>query len=288
MFHRKRHHHHQRSGPAAGSNSRSDLETNRLPSDPSAMSRALLDYSGQQQAGGQADLAPPAIPPRRSTSPVCPRTVELAASVLSDGALGVPDHSPSPIRRQPGNCPLPPRSQAASPESGMSSSPSSSSLTGLFRRKRSPMELVASQSFTAKSSTPSPSKPLPPPRPHRLVASNSTDEPKGRSPSPLPSANMLAAMVMGAIYSTGLDVSQGEEQQDSEQQSSQRRANAHNLPTLTLNAGKPSRSEPVSPSRLHDPRQPVPLSQSLSSLSLPLLWSNFAVHVVEREGASWL
>ena len=259
MFHRKRHHHHQRSSnPAAVSSSSrpADLQVNGP-----AASSALSDYTGQQASFlQQQELAPPALPPRRSTSPVCPRAVELATAAATEGAtFRLPDHSPSPVRRQVGGFPV--RSQAASPESGgsggagMTSSPSSSSLTGLFRRKRSPMELVTSQSFSYKSAS-SPSKPAVPPKPHRLVASSSTDEPKGRSPSPLPSGNMLTAMIMGTIHSAGLDMSQGQgEQQQQEQGTDQKRAN--NLPTLVLNAaaGQSARSEPVSPSLLHDPRQ---------------------------------
>ena len=125
---------------------------------------------------------------RRSTSPVCPKTVQMAAQ---EAFRLSSEHSPV---RKPKSSPASParatnHSLATSPDTHSSSS--SSSLTGLFRRKaRSPFELSASQSFS-----------LPPPRPHRnhhvSSANNSTQnsgyhactvlEPKGRSLSPLPS-----------------------------------------------------------------------------------------------------
>jgi hypothetical protein len=206
---------------------------------------------------------------RRCTSPVCSTTVEMAASMVEGFRL--PDHSPSPVRKQVGVS-LPGRSlSAASPENNnthtsLTSSPSS--LGGLFRRKRSPMDL-SSQSFHSKSPSSASGtelKPMTPPKPQRLnthgVSSGSVSvEQKGRSLSPMPSGNLLAAMVMNSIHSAVLDVGQSA----SERQS--RKANTlhhHNqpqqqqpLPQLVINAKSSEclaiSSEPTSP--FSDPRQ---------------------------------
>lgn len=226
MFHRKRHQHHnqqlqqqQQQQPKPQMPSQQHLRSSsvgsRSTSDSNASLIVLDDSVGDStslQVGqlatmdddigvGSAVVANPRSSSnslklmtiegfrRRSTSPVCPKAVHMAATEpfgLSS------DHSPV---RKPKSSPASParvanHSSLTSPDTHSSSS--SSSLTGLFRRKaRSPFELSSSQSFS-----------LPPPRPHRNHHVSSTNhstqnsgyhpsavlEPKGRSLSPLPTS----------------------------------------------------------------------------------------------------
>lgn len=251
MFHRKRHHHHHH--PRSNSSSRANPESDPTPTD--------LD-NGSSSLSSQYTLQTPTVR-RRSTSPVCPKTVELAAAAVepSASAFRMPDHSPSPVRRHLiGGSQSPRGFENNVNSSSMPSFPSSpsSSLTGLFRRKRSPMELAASQSFSAgKSNSSSPSKPLPPPKPHRLNASSAAmgegGEPlKGRSLSPLPSSHMLTAKMIGSIHSVSLDLGQ------SHGDSTNKKTKVQQLPTLVLNAANFSNSEPTSPSISRETRQKIP------------------------------
>lgn len=221
MFHRKRHHHHQpqqHSRPAVANRQAADLgrveeivpvgwppvvtgPDPEMESDthPSKIEAVLLESEKKNLR-------------RRATSPECATVVELGS--VMDHDFRMPNHSPSPVRKQVGS-PVQGRSLSAA-ENNNASSSTSSALTGLFRRKRSPMDL-SSQTFhfKASSSSPSPSaKPATPPKPQRLSATspyarnNGGLEPKGRSLSPMPSGNILAAMVMNSIQSAVLDVGQ--------------------------------------------------------------------------------
>ncbi|KZS08497.1 Protein vav-like protein [Daphnia magna] len=235
MFHRKRHHHHQHSRPAVANRQTEGNDTNaaelKRRSEPASVGVDIeptespsSSYSSKSGHIEPTDLgAELSAFRRRCTSPVCATTVEMAAGMVEGFRL--PDHSPSPVRKQHGTC-VPGRSlSAASPENNnthtsLTSSPSS--LTGLFRRKRSPMDL-SSQSFHSKSpsSSGAAQKPSAPPKPQRLNAhgnsggSGGTVEPKGRSLSPMPSGNLLAAMVMNSIHSAVLDVGQSASERQS-------------------------------------------------------------------------
>ncbi len=132
------------------------------------------------------------------------------------------------------------------------------------------MEL-SSQSFNFKSSSSSPFvKPTTAPKPQRLdtgLFGSGNMEPKGRSLSPMPSGNLLAAMVMNSLHSAVLDVGQtmGERQsrnstvpnhQQRTKQPSQ--SQQYPLPQLLVNAKSGddlASNEPTSPSLLSDSRQ---------------------------------
>ena len=221
MFHRKRHHHNQQQQPPPQMpSSQQHLRSNSVGSRTAADSNTSVtvldspaDGSIPSQTGrltvmddniglGSTSISSTSLKliegfRRRSTSPVCPKTVQLATA---EALLLSSDHSPSPVRKHMSSPTSPARtnnSLAASPDTNSSSS--SSSLTGLFRRKaRSPIDLSATQSFS-----------LPPPRPHprnhhhhhvstghstQLPASHHPTSPllehKGRSLSPLPSPSV--------------------------------------------------------------------------------------------------
>lgn len=305
MFHRKRHHHHQpqhsrpvvanrqpdpavvvvvdasTAPPIESCENTTEMKRYSEPS-PIGPDIEMPDSRGLPSKNESDFVAELSAFRRRCTSPVCATAVELAAGMVEGFRL--PDHSPSPVRKQVGS-PVSGRSlSAASPEnnnttSSSSSSPSSS-LTGLFRRKRSPMDL-SSQSFHFKSSTsssPTPTtKPSTPPKPQRLHAgigsSNSSggnSEPKGRSLSPMPSGNLLAAMVINSIQSAVLDVGQSASERQSRKANStasqhqhhrhhyhHHQEHLHPLPQLVINAKSEglASSEPTSPSQLPDLRQ---------------------------------
>lgn len=284
MFHRKRHHHHQHSRPAVANRQPEGNDTNLdglkrhsepasvgVDIEPTESSSSHSSKTGQQDS---ADLgAELSAFRRRCTSPVCATAVEMATGMVEGFRL--PDHSPSPVRKQLGTC-VPGRSlSAVSPENNnthtsLTSSPSS--LTGLFRRKRSPMDF-SSQSFHSKSpsSCGTIQKPSAPLKPQRLDAhgtsggSCGTMEPKGRSLSPMPSGNLLAAMVMNSIHSAVLDVGQSASERQSRRANSASHQNREHqqqhqqqpLPHLVINAKSTEclaiGSEPTSP--LADPRQ---------------------------------
>lgn len=282
MFHRKRHHHHQpqHSRGAAVANRQADPSISDPHQTVENETPGMKQHSEPSPVGPDFENEPAAHSSsrtetdsdfshfrRRCTSPVCATAVELAAGMV-DG-FRLPDHSPSPVRKQMSS-PVSGRSlSAASPESGSnatssSSSSPSSSLTGLFRRKRSPMDL-SSQSFHFKTSSSLPStKPSTPPKPQRLDAGTypGSAEHKGRSLSPMPSGNLLASMVINSIHSAVLDVGQSASEHQSRKASStvphHRHHNQHNhpLPQLVINAKSDelATSEPTSPS-LTDSRQ---------------------------------
>lgn len=238
---------------------------------------------------------------RRCTSPVCSKTIELAAGMVGIGTDNF-RHSPSPVRKVVSS-----PSSARSLSAAEKDSPSSS-LTGLFRRKRSPMEL-SSQSFNVKSQPTSPGPSLKtqgPGKPQRL---NTTYEhPKGRSLSPMPTGNMLAAMVMSSIQSAVLDVGQSSGERQSRKTNHQKKSvtsattspthQKRRLPRFVLNAdpsdsssSETSSSEPGSP----DLRQ-LPLSYSLPYIPELLLYQcehyNLIAAVehsafIKNRGASW-
>ena len=297
MFHRNRHHHHQpqHSRPAGANRQAADLAAptttatvNQPHENPAAgmkrhsqpaphATRAAIgpdmDMESSRRTAhllkAESDFGSEmSAVRRRCTSPVCATAVELAAGMV-DG-FRLPDHSPSPVRKQVGN-PAQGRSlSAASPENNNTTSSTSSSLTGLFRRKRSPMDL-SSQSFNIKSSPSSFVKPLTAPKPQRLDAGSSgfgNVEPKGRSLSPMPSGNLLAAMVMNSLHSAVLDVGQSASERQSRKVSSaallhhQQRHHVNQtqqrqLPQLVVSAKSDDldSNEPTSPSQLSDPRQ---------------------------------
>lgn len=295
MFHRKRHHHHQHSRPAVANRQTEENDTNEVGSKRHSEPAAVgVDIEPRESSSPSRSLKSGHIEStdlgtelsafrRRCTSPICATTVEMAASMVEGFRL--PNHSPSPVRKQVGVS-LPGRSlSAASPENNnthtsLTSSPSS--LGGLFRRKRSPMDL-SSQSFHSKSS-PSSSvselKPSTAPKPQRLNTHGSGGgggpvEPKGRSLSPMPSGNHLAAMVMNSIHSAVLDVGQSASERQSRKANTLHHHNAPQpqqqqpLPQLVINAKSSEclaiSSEPTSP--FADPRQPFLISHFLICVS---------------------
>lgn len=291
MFHRKRHHHHQHSRPAVANRQTEENDTSeagsKRHSEPAAVGADIepLESSSQSSKIGQIESTDLGVEfsafRRRCTSPICATTVEMAASMVEGFRL--PNHSPSPVRKQVGVS-LPGRSlSAASPENNnthtsLTSSPSS--LGGLFRRKRSPMDL-SSQSFHSKSPTSSGTelKPSTPPKPQRLNTHGGGGggpvEPKGRSLSPMPSGNHLAAMVMNSIHSAVLDVGQSASERQSRKantlhhHSSPQPQQQQPLPQLVINAKSSEclaiSSEPTSP--FADPRQPFLISHFLICVS---------------------
>lgn len=226
MFHRKRHHH---TDPAA----RSDSADNTAAAAAAAQDTTQSPRPSRNRASDQTDF-------HRHTSPVCVDAVKFASSMMAENGRPITEkHSFRTSHNTPSQSP------ARSPENVPSST-----LTGLFRRKKNPLDNTAagsvaaaagvsastSASFNDKLRAP---KPIPPPKPRSLNAA----EFKGRSLSPLPSANVLTSMAVLPLQSVVFDVSQLE-----------RKSNAY-LPVLVLSSERDSSSQPSSPTKSHDLRQ---------------------------------
>lgn len=274
MFHRKRQHLHNQQQQQLQQQQQQMLgrQSAEATSDDPTGSKPYADafpFSSGAKSDAEDSVSPPQrhhrtgsesgldvpIFRRRCTSPVFPKTIEVAAGMVGIGTEGF-RHSPSPVRKVFSN-----PSSARSLSAAEKDSPSSS-LSGLFRRKRSPMEL-SSQSFNVKSQPTSPGPSIKPQVPSKTQRLNTTYEhPKGRSLSPMPTGNMLAAMVMSSIQSAVLDVGQSSGERQSRKTNHQKKTavsattspTRRRLPRFVLNAdpnesssSETSSSEPGSP-----------------------------------------